>query len=197
MGPTASLDPRLLKALSHPLRLRILDLIADHGELSPARIARELGHPLATVSHHTRLLRDLGCVELVRTEPRRGALEHFYRARWLPFLADELWEGLPVALRRGLAAQTFRRIFAEGSHGGAAGGFDRAGAHVDRMPLRLDDRGWVEISELLVGVLERARAIQERSDERGRSDGDGGAGGTRSVLAILHFSAGPSGPARG
>ena len=28
-------------------------------------------------SYHVRILRELGCVELVSTTPRRGALEHY------------------------------------------------------------------------------------------------------------------------
>jgi hypothetical protein len=53
------------------------------------------------VSHHTRVLRDLGCIELVRTEPRRGAVEHYYRPVLRPFLDDEQWEQLSLVKRRG------------------------------------------------------------------------------------------------
>ena len=49
---------------------------------SPNRLAHELDVPLATVAHHVIVLRDLGAIELTTTEQRRGATEHFYRARW-------------------------------------------------------------------------------------------------------------------
>jgi DNA-binding transcriptional ArsR family regulator len=42
------LDRRLLKALAHPLRERILESITDRGEASPVELARELDQPLAT-----------------------------------------------------------------------------------------------------------------------------------------------------
>lgn len=71
MSWSESLDASLLKALAHPLRTRVLELIVEREEASPVELARDLGQPLATVSHHTRVLRDLGCIELVRTE--RGA----------------------------------------------------------------------------------------------------------------------------
>jgi len=188
MSSPDSPDASLVKALGHPLRLRLLELITERGEASPVELARSLEQPLATVSHHFRVLRELGSIELTRTEPRRGAVEHFYRPVVLPFLSDEEWERLPVALRRGLAGQTFRRIFAEGSAAGASGGFDPPGAHVDRLPLALDEAGWRELSELLVTVLEQARSIQERSDRRRAADADGQTAVRPSRLAILHFA---------
>ena len=70
----------LATALAHPLRWRILALLGD-GTRTPAGIARELGVRTENVSYHVRVLCDLGLIELVRTTPVRGALEHHYRAR--------------------------------------------------------------------------------------------------------------------
>jgi DNA-binding transcriptional ArsR family regulator len=47
---------------------------------SPKQIADALDAPLGQVSYHVRKLADAGLLELVAAEPRRGALEHFYRA---------------------------------------------------------------------------------------------------------------------
>ncbi|MEA2357015.1 MAG: hypothetical protein QOI62_275 [Solirubrobacteraceae bacterium] len=187
MSWSDSLDTDLLKALGHPLRVRILELIVERGEASPLEAARALEQPLGTVSHHARVLRDLGCIELTRTEPRRGAVEHYYRAATPPFLDDEQWERLPVTLRRGLAAQLFRRIFSETSAAGGKGGFDRAGAHVDRLPLALDEQGWRDLSDALLELLKRAQDIQEQSDARAARSGTSA---VRSLLAILHVGLG-------
>src|SRR6478736_4572453 len=73
-------EARIAKALAHPLRARILQRLGER-VASPGDLAVELGAPLGVVSYHVRMLRDYECVELVRTEPRRGALQHFYRAR--------------------------------------------------------------------------------------------------------------------
>jgi DNA-binding transcriptional ArsR family regulator len=188
MSSSQSLDAGLLKALAHPLRARILELIVEREEASPVELARELDQPLATVSHHTRVLRDLRCIELVRTVPRRGAVEHFYRAVALPFLSDDQWAQLPVAMRRGLTGQLFRRVFLEASEAGAVGGFDPPGAAITRVLLALDERGWHELSEALARVLEETQAIQERCDAR--TDAPSGAEGEvrSSELAILHFA---------
>jgi DNA-binding transcriptional ArsR family regulator len=74
-----SQDPVWAKAMAHPTRGRILRLLREHGELSPARAASMLAESLGTVSYHFRSLANLGLIELCETIPRRGAVEHVYR----------------------------------------------------------------------------------------------------------------------
>ena len=187
MSDPQALDPTLVKALGHPLRLRILEVISDRGEASPVALAREFGRPLATVSHHARVLRDLGCIEVVRTRQRRGAVEHFYRAVSRPFLDDDDWAQLPAVLRRGMARELFRRIFTEASDSGTEGGFDDASACIARLPLELDERGRRELSELLHATLQRAEAIERRSQARAANRAARIRSASPSELAILHF----------
>jgi DNA-binding transcriptional ArsR family regulator len=196
----SSRDPfegTLLKALGHPLRLRIVEALTERGESSPIALARDLGQPLSTVSHHFRMLRDLGWIELVRMEPRRGAVEHFYRATTRPFIDDEEWVRLPVTMRRGLARQTFRRVFSEASLAGSAGGFDDAGCHIDRMPLELDEAGRREVSEVLTDALERLQAVQQRVDARRRTPDANVGAIAETCVALLHFRFAPDPPEAG
>ncbi len=72
-------DSQAAKALAHPLRAQILSELTE--EASPKTLARRLKQPLGSVSYHVGVLEHLGCIELTRTRPVRGALEHFYRAR--------------------------------------------------------------------------------------------------------------------
>jgi DNA-binding transcriptional ArsR family regulator len=72
-------DSQAAKALAHPLRAQILTELTE--EASPKTLARRLKQPLGSVSYHVGVLEQLGCIELTRTRPVRGALEHFYRAR--------------------------------------------------------------------------------------------------------------------
>jgi DNA-binding transcriptional ArsR family regulator len=183
MDAPQTIDESLSKALAHPLRWRILEVVSEHGEASPIALARALDQPLATISHHVRVLRDSRCLELTRTEQRRGALEHYYRALMPAFLDDEQWTRVPRVFRRTVAGQVLRRIFNEAAEAGKAGAFDMAGSHSDRMVVELDDLGWSELSELLNGVLCQVQEIQDRSDARSQ-----GGGATRSSeVAILHF----------
>jgi DNA-binding transcriptional ArsR family regulator len=73
-----SIDQRLAKAMSSPLRARALTLIAE-GIASPKAISVELDLDVRGVAYHVRVLRKLGCIELVETQQRRGAIEHIYR----------------------------------------------------------------------------------------------------------------------
>jgi DNA-binding transcriptional ArsR family regulator len=68
---------RGLQGFGHPIRVRALVLLEF--ESSPGALAEALDAPLGVVSYHVRMLRDYGLAELTRTEPQRGALQHFYR----------------------------------------------------------------------------------------------------------------------
>src|SRR6476659_6597447 len=75
------IDPRLVKALDHVLRQHIL-LAAVQGPVSPNELSKLLNEGLSQVSYHVKVLHE-DCdemIELVHTEPRRGAVEHYYRA---------------------------------------------------------------------------------------------------------------------
>ena len=87
-------DPRLAKALSHPMRARILAILNER-VASPNEIAEMIDERLPNVSYHVRALLELGCIELVSTAQRRGAIEHYYRAVVRPFFSDRDWKRLP------------------------------------------------------------------------------------------------------
>lgn len=190
MTPTGAQtrDERVLKALSHPVRQRIVVRLNDHGVASPTMLATALGEPIGKVSYHVRILRDLECVELVRTEQRRGALEHFYRPLIRPFFDDAQWARLPVGVRRRLFAETVRHIQADVSAAAGGHGFDHPKAHVSRTPVDLDD----EAFEVLTGALEEVldSALRLHAETAGRANA-GHAGGTHRIeLAMLLFHRG-------
>jgi DNA-binding transcriptional ArsR family regulator len=75
----ADLDLRPMKALTHPLRVKALKVLTQR-TASPSELSYELEEPLGNVSYHVKTLLEYDCVKLVKTEPRRGAVEHYYRA---------------------------------------------------------------------------------------------------------------------
>jgi len=186
MARTDSPDSQVARVLSHPLRPQILQILTQRGEASPNEIAAELGVPLGTLSYHTRLLRDAGWIELVREVPRRGAVEHFYRAVARPWIEDAQWERLPLGVRRRLATMTVGQVLQSAAGAADAGGFDLPESHVGRIVLELDEQGWNELSEMLRGVVQQATQIQERSNDRRSSRKPGAI--RESELAILHFA---------
>jgi DNA-binding transcriptional ArsR family regulator len=175
------LDETLLKAISHPLRHRLLGMLDDR-VASPNELAGELGLPLGRVSYHIRLLAELGAIELVRAEPRRGALEHYYRAVRRPWFSSEDWARLPRAARRGIVGQSLQRIFSDVTAAVDGGGFDGQASVVTSKSLELDEQGLAEVSELLSEVADRVGRINAEAAQR-----RGGADGVSTELALLHF----------
>ncbi len=66
------------RAVVNPIRLRILLLATMADEITPRSAASDLGIGLGRLSYHVRYLADLGALELARTIPVRGALQHVY-----------------------------------------------------------------------------------------------------------------------
>ncbi|MBA3865423.1 MAG: helix-turn-helix transcriptional regulator [Solirubrobacterales bacterium] len=73
-------ENNLLEALRHPLRRRLLRMMAGEEAISPRELATALDRPLSNVSYHVRVLAECGAVTLVKTTPVRGSMQHFYRS---------------------------------------------------------------------------------------------------------------------
>jgi DNA-binding transcriptional ArsR family regulator len=180
-----AVDKRIVKALSHPLRTRILQLLSDR-VASPNEMAQALGEPLGNVSYHVRILLEHECIELVRTRPRRGALEHFYRPLVRPMLGDLEWQALSPELRNELTGRTLVDLFTDAGAAAAKAGFDREHAHVIRMLFDLDEEGWKAMSALVARTLDEAMRIQEESVNR-RAAGSGVGDEAAGEIGLLLF----------
>ena len=118
-------DPRLVKALDHILRQHIL-LAAVAGEISPNELSKALDEELSQVSYHVKVLRDDcdGMIEETRTEPRRGAVEHYYRASAKTLFPAKAWRRLKKGSarrgRRGSGKRPVQRLGGSPEGGQAA-----------------------------------------------------------------------------
>lgn len=186
-------EPQVFKALAHPLRMKLLVAMSER-EASPSELAAELGEPLGNVAYHVRMLERLNCIELVRTTPRRGALEHHYRAIASPELEVADWEQVPKSARRSLSWERISEIWEDLAQALGSGRFDeRTDRQLGVTDLTLDDAGWAALNEELRALQERALAIQEASVKRIESDD---AAPVPSRLVLMHYEAAPaSGPA--
>jgi len=85
------LDRGAIRALSHSLRIAILQhLLERGGDASPKDVAGIFGQPLPRISYHMRYLHDAGQLTLTRHMGRRGTVAHFYRLANPPATADAL-----------------------------------------------------------------------------------------------------------
>src|SRR4051794_41676504 len=92
-------DPRYLKAVSHPVRVRILAML-DEGPASPKVLADRLGISLGVVAYHVRTLHELDLLKLVGTRQRRGATEHMYAAGAPPRFSDDARGGMEAGAQQ-------------------------------------------------------------------------------------------------
>jgi DNA-binding transcriptional ArsR family regulator len=186
--PEPTANDKVVKAIAHPLRQRILRLL-NQRVTSPSDLAKELGESLPNVSYHMRILLAYDCIELVRTEQRRGAVEHYYRATTRPMMEQDHWRGLPGSIRRQLLGQTLEQVLEHVGRAATENRFDHPDAHVSWTTFELDGTGWSEMSALVAETLERATAIAAESAVRMLAR-DGDEPGSRTELAILHFERG-------
>lgn len=175
---------QIAKALAHPLRVRILSSL-HKGISSPNQLAQELGEPLGNVSYHVKTLLEYDCVELVKTEPRRGAVEHFYRATDRAFLSDSDWAKIPASARKGISGVLLESIGQSATEAMAAGTIEsRSDSHLTETPLKLDKKGWSDLNKVLAEAVKKASGIQKEAAKRLK---DEDADPIVTKLAIMHF----------
>lgn len=68
----------IAKALSHPLRFKLLRELREREELSPVEYARESGETLGNISYHFTVLAKAEVIAQTGAVARRGAMEHRY-----------------------------------------------------------------------------------------------------------------------
>lgn len=159
-------DQRVAKAFAHPLRVRILTILNEE-VASPNLIAKSLGESLNLTAYHVRVLEKFDCIELVETRQRRGATEHFYRAKRHQAFSPKEWEKLPASVRPGLTGTTLTEIFADVKEATERGSFDARGdRHLSRTPLVIDETAWKEVNALLRQTERRLEKIQKAATER-------------------------------
>ena len=180
---TTTVDTKLMKALAHPLRQQLLIALSER-VASPSELAEELGEPLGNVSYHVRMLVDLGCIELVSTTPRRGALEHHYKAVVRPLLDDASYATFPASTKRAIMGDILKEIWQDVGAAAEIDAFDDDTPHITRQPLVLDEKGWEDVTKILADTLYAIQDVKGESAERIANEGTEG---VDSVVAMLHF----------
>src|SRR5215203_2582915 len=94
--------------LKHPLRVRILEVL-NEGPRSPSQFVEEGLIPkenfttyqqaLSLASYHFRELEKEGCLEVIESIPRRGAVEHVYRGLARVYFNDAEFEEMERPIR--------------------------------------------------------------------------------------------------
>ena len=181
-------DPRLVKALAHPLRVSILSAL-EHRIASPSQLAEELDVPLPNLSYHIRMLVQLDMLKLVKTRPRRGAIEHYYQAKGRVVVSDRAWGEVPSLVKEAMVSAALKQAGELVEAGAARGGFEDAHSHLSRQALKLDEKAWKELSKRVSELHEfavklQADAAKRNADNDHRDEVDAG-------LVMMFFKAPP------
>ena len=187
MKPMADVtDQKYVKAMAHPLRLRILAAL-EHRTASPSELADELEAPLGNVSYHVRQLHGLGLLKLVKETPRRGAVEHYYRLEARPHITDKAWNATPPIVKEAVIGGMLSKASEQVNQAVAAGGFERTEAHLSRLPFTFDDEGFADAARACGELVDRLKEIEEES--RGRLEPKQHEGQVQALVVLLLFEA--------
>jgi DNA-binding transcriptional ArsR family regulator len=158
-------NPALVQALSHPMRGKILSVLEGQ-EASPKELAEHLNSPLPNVAYHVQVLRKLKLIRLVRKAPRRGAVEHYYKADYAVQIDDEAWSKTPGLIKERTVAGLLEEIGSDATDAATIGGFDHADAHLSRSRLVLDEDGWKALAAKLKDVLDWGYELEKECAAR-------------------------------
>ncbi len=190
--PQDMTDSSLAKALSHPLRGRILSAL-ENRTASPSALAEDLDASLGVVSYHVRRLHALGFLRLVKRVPRRGAVEHYYTTVSGPRISSQAWEATPAVVKQAVLGATLGEIGSQASAAAEAGGFEPREAHLSRSPVTVDHQGWQQLAGELDALVSRIQEISAASNERLSRDGSESAR-TAMVALMLFQTSEPASP---
>jgi DNA-binding transcriptional ArsR family regulator len=186
MAPMISVDdPRYVKAMSHPVRVRIMAMLQER-TASPNELSQWLGTTLGSTSYHVRTLHKLDLIELVDETRVRGAVEHHYRAKARPKVTQEDWSKAPPAAKQAEVGSRLKMLEAFTTASAAAGGFDRDDAVLERRTMRLDAKGWTALTTEARRLLDRIAKIEEDASAR-LAKSNATADGIDASLVLLGF----------
>jgi len=172
------LTHKRLLAYAHPLREEIFTILGMR-TASPAEITRQLGlerKDLPNVTHHTKYLVELGCVELVEERQDAGSLpEKFYKAAERALVDIGEWEALREETP-GLAEHLIGRFmqvqladYIAAVRARTVG--DDESFHMTRTRRVLDVKGMKEGMDVYERCRREMDEVERRSAERRHEDG--------------------------
>jgi DNA-binding transcriptional ArsR family regulator len=194
----------ICNALKHPVRVRILEAL-NEGPRSPSQFVEEGLVPkehyttyqkaLSLASYHFRELEKEGCLEIIESIPRRGAVEHVYRGLAHVYFDDAEFEAMPYETRRELSRISLQGMIARADHAASVGTFDnRTDRHLTWMPMQLDERGWKEVIATLAATFGELTQIRQDARDRLAASGEAVVPAT---VAMLGFESPPPPPLPG
>lgn len=171
LDPNAELTGRLLHALNHPIRLRILEHLMR--ENASATILTDVfGMKLSNVSYHLCkvLYEECGVVAVVEEIQRRGVMEKVFQIKREAYVGVLQWQRIPEPIRsgaRGIALERFLSMAIEALQ--AEGEEARDDSVYSWQGLEVDEQGQREVDRAFKDMSRRLDRIEKRSIARSKS----------------------------
>jgi DNA-binding transcriptional ArsR family regulator len=187
----SSLD-RLIRALNHPIRRRILTALA-HENGSAKSLSRDLREQLTAVSYHLNKVLDRECevVELVDLVRKGGAWEKVYALKEESIIGMLSWPGIPDSVNRSLRAVSLREFMIVMIAAIETGSVDSSlGSTLEWFPAQVDAQSWLEIRS---ATRHFSKAVRHAVDgSRSRKQTQKNSDGLHNVIVgIAAFEAAP------
>lgn len=199
-GATATKKKTAAGEMSHPIRVRILE-IANARPISATRFVEEvLGvsgtdepddfkRALSHVSYHFAALRDAGCIEVDDLIQRRGSYERVYIGTVRAEFDEQQWSELDEDQKTRITTIIWQGLVARAESA-------RIGRTIDSRNDRtmawtageFDEQGWADMAQTIVEAYARCERIREESKAR---LGETGGKGIPATFAMLSFESPP------
>lgn len=165
------IDARLAKAISHPLRVRIM-VELDRGPMSPAEFVSQFGGNLENVAYHFRTLMKCDCIRICGERPRRGAVEHFYATAKRALFSEEQFSTLPTSVKSGFSASILSTFMDQAAEALLTNSLDSHDTrHLTWQRLKLDEEGFANVMERLEELFRWLPVEQMAAKERMKRSG--------------------------
>ncbi len=184
-GGRKAVDQGFVKSLSHELRVEILAILTER-MASPNELAKMLDEGLSQVSYHVTVLKNYERIELVKTEPRRGAVEHYYRATSKTLLPSKTWRGMKRGLRAVIGGGLASDLFNDLADALTAKKLTKASSHICRMPV-LDAEGQKNVEAMAERFTKEVEDEQRASAARATKANKSATGIKGYTVGVLAF----------
>lgn len=104
--PVEIVDPAAMRALAHPLKWTLMDVLLVEGQATSTRCAELVGESQANCSFHLRQLARYGLVEAAPTTSKK-------ERPWRLTTTDQSWSAIQPDERRTRAVAELERVFVE------------------------------------------------------------------------------------
>lgn len=162
-----TLEERLAKAMSHPLRAKLLAML-NTNPASASDLENQLeDEPLSNISYHVKELLGWKLIEVVGKEQVRGALKTTYRGTTKMQLNNDAWLKMSGEAKDGISIEAVKEVLERANAAIKGGTFDkRPDRNVITEIPDLDERGWEEVAAAVLSLWGEVNDIAAEAANR-------------------------------